>query len=108
MERAQHSHVRHAYAAADSVISLSIVYFVGDQLMMICIDFIFPPLSAISTVVSILIQQMAIQPDIQQKLQSEIDNVVGHGRLPSLDDRIKYAINGLFFSLSKIDFSFII
>lgn len=60
-----------------------------DQLIMICIDFLFPPLSAISTVVTILIQQIAVQPEIQIKIQEEIDGVVGNGRLPNLDDRIK-------------------
>ena len=30
---------------------------------------------------------MAIYPDIQQRAQSEIDEIVGNGRLPSISDR---------------------
>lgn len=52
-------------------------------------DFAFPPLSALSATVTFLIQQIAIQPEIEVKIQTEIDKVVGIGRLPTLDDRIK-------------------
>lgn len=60
-----------------------------DQLIVLCVDFVFPPLSAISTVVTILIQMMAVHREIQLKIQAEIDHHVGNGRLPSLDDRCK-------------------
>jgi hypothetical protein len=30
---------------------------------------------------------MVLNPDVQRKAQEEIDTIVGHGRLPSLDDR---------------------
>lgn len=35
-------------------------------------------------------QRLILQPDVQKKIQNEIDEVVGQGRLPTLDDRIKY------------------
>lgn len=56
---------------------------------MTCVDFAFPPLSALSVTMSFMFQQICIEPEIQTKMQNEIDRVVGNGRLPSLDDRIK-------------------
>lgn len=65
------------------------VLFVGDQLVLALIDFSFPALTALSTTVTFLIQQICHEPEVQQKIQDEIDHVVGQGRLPTLDDRIK-------------------
>lgn len=56
---------------------------------MTCVDFAFPPLSALSVTVSFLFQQIVAEPEIQTKIQNEIENIVGNGRLPTLDDRIK-------------------
>lgn len=36
-----------------------------------------------------MMQQICHEPEIQTKIQKEIDTVVGEGRLPNLDDRIK-------------------
>lgn len=66
------------------------ITFADDQLILTCLDFTFPPLSALSTTVAFLVQQIFIQPEIESKIQSEIDKVVGNGRLPTLDDRIEY------------------
>lgn len=33
---------------------------------------------------------MCLDPEVQRKVQNEIDRVVGQGRLPTLDDRIKW------------------
>lgn len=66
-----------------------ILLFLDDQLVLTCLDFSFPPLSALSATVTFLIQQIFKQPAIQTKIQNEIDSVVGSGRLPTLDDRIK-------------------
>lgn len=41
------------------------------------------------TTVAMLMQRIFVQPDIQMKMQQEIDRVVGQGRLPTLDDRVK-------------------
>lgn len=35
-------------------------------------------------------------------MQSEIDGVVGNGRLPTLDDRIKYVLDGDYASINEI------
>lgn len=68
---------------------LFFILLTDDQLILTCIDFSFPALSAVNTVVTFLIQQICIQPEIQKKIQNEIDKVVGQGRMPTLDDRIK-------------------
>lgn len=57
--------------------------------MMTCVDFAFPPFSALSTTMTFLVQLICHKPDIQRKIQEEIDRVIGEGRRPTLDDRIK-------------------
>lgn len=59
------------------------------QLIMICTDFIFPSLSAIETQISFLLKHLLYRHDILRKIQDEIDSVVGSGRFPHLDDRVK-------------------
>lgn len=56
---------------------------------MVCVDFFFPANSALPGTIQFLLQHLSVQPEIQKKIQKEIDDVVGHGRLPTLDDRIK-------------------
>lgn len=63
--------------------------YLWDQLLMICTDFLFPSLSAIETTVAFLLKHLLYRKDILMKIQKEIDVVVGGGRLPKLDDRIK-------------------
>lgn len=65
------------------------ISFSDDQLTLACIDFAFPALTALSTTVTFLFQQICHEPEVQRKIQEEIDNVVGQGRFPTLDDRIK-------------------
>ncbi|CAD7091023.1 unnamed protein product [Hermetia illucens] len=61
--------------------------FAIDQFIMGIVDFIFPAISAISTQLSFLFQWFLRKPEILKKIQAEIDEVVGNGRLPTLDDR---------------------
>lgn len=69
---------------------LSLVYsFPDDQMMMICNDFLFPSLSAMETQISFLFKHLVYRTDIVEKIQRELDNIVGFGRLPELDDRIQ-------------------
>lgn len=63
--------------------------FSDEQLILTCIDFAFPPFSALSATVTFLFQMICHKPEIQRKIQDEIDTVVGAGRPPTLDDRIK-------------------
>jgi len=53
-------------------------------------DFFFPAISALPMQFSFLLQHMLHRPEVLKKFQKEISDVVGDGRLPTLDDRIKY------------------
>lgn len=66
------------------------VLFSDDQLTLACIDFAFPALTALTSTITFLFQQICHQPEIQRKIQNEIDNVVGQSRAPTLDDRAEY------------------
>ena len=66
-----------------------IKFITDDQLLLICVDFLFPSLTAMEIQVSYLIRHLFHRPDILKKIQYEIDNVVGTGRLPELDDRVQ-------------------
>uniref|UniRef100_A0A8D8FIQ5 Probable cytochrome P450 304a1 n=1 Tax=Culex pipiens TaxID=7175 RepID=A0A8D8FIQ5_CULPI len=37
---------------------------------------------------AMLFERLLLNPEVLAKMQAEIDDIVGHGRLPSLDDRI--------------------
>lgn len=63
--------------------------YIYDQLLMICTDFLFPSLSAIETQISFLFKHLLHRKDVLKKIHFEIDTVVGGGRLPELDDRVK-------------------
>jgi hypothetical protein len=63
--------------------------YVYEQMLMICTDFLFPSLSAIEAQVAFLLRHLLYRTDILTKIQAEIDDVVGEGRLPGLDDRVK-------------------
>uniref|UniRef100_A0A1I8NGG3 Cytochrome P450 n=1 Tax=Musca domestica TaxID=7370 RepID=A0A1I8NGG3_MUSDO len=61
--------------------------FKHNQLVMAMIDFTFPAITNMGTTMAFLIQYLLHYPEVQKKIQNEIDNVVGSGRLPTLDDR---------------------
>lgn len=63
--------------------------FSYDQLVMMCTDFLFPSLSALEAQVAFLLRFLLHNPKVLENIQEEIDLVVGSGRLPELDDRIK-------------------
>lgn len=65
---------------------------IDDNLVMACTDFFFPALTAVGQQLSFLIQRMFLYPEVQIKIQKEIEEVVGQGRLPTLDDRIKFVL----------------
>ncbi|XP_008561134.1 probable cytochrome P450 304a1 [Microplitis demolitor] len=57
------------------------------QLVTICIDFMFPALSAVPAVVTNCIKFMIHYPEVMKRVQEEIDDVIGCERLPTWDDR---------------------
>ncbi|CAH0407358.1 unnamed protein product [Chilo suppressalis] len=61
--------------------------FSVDQLVLTCVDYMFPTATATESVLAMLIERILLQPEIQDKIHEEIDRVVGRGRLPNLDDR---------------------
>lgn len=66
-----------------------IAFILDEQLLTICVDFALPTSSVMPTILTYIVQQICLKPEVQQKIQSEIDQVVGQGRMPNLDDRIK-------------------
>lgn len=54
-----------------------------------CTDLVMPTLSTLSAAMSFFLQRMILQPEIMQRIQNEINLVVGTGRLPRLDDRVQ-------------------
>ncbi|XP_036673912.3 probable cytochrome P450 304a1 [Drosophila suzukii] len=61
--------------------------FNRDQFIMGLVDFSFPAFTAIGTQLSLLIQYLMLYPAVLHRIQSEIQEVVGCGRLPTLEDR---------------------
>uniref|UniRef100_A0A1A9WHT3 Cytochrome P450 n=1 Tax=Glossina brevipalpis TaxID=37001 RepID=A0A1A9WHT3_9MUSC len=61
--------------------------FTHNQFIISLIDFTFPAFTAIGVQLSFLIQYFLLYPEIQKRIQNEIDNVVGAGRAPTLSDR---------------------
>ncbi|XP_055619053.1 probable cytochrome P450 304a1 [Toxorhynchites rutilus septentrionalis] len=62
--------------------------FQYDQLVMILWDLLVPTVSGSAVQLSMLIQRLILNPRVATKVQQELDEVVGRGRLPTLDDRI--------------------
>lgn len=63
--------------------------FTYDQMIMMCTDFLLPALSSSEAQVGFLLRLLVHNQSVLRKIQDEIENVVGSGRLPGLDDRIK-------------------
>ena len=61
--------------------------FYRTQFIMGLTDFAFPAFTAVGTQISLLVQYLLLYPDVQKKIQIELDHVVGSGRLPTLEDR---------------------
>lgn len=61
--------------------------FEHNQFILGLVDFTFPAFTAIGMTLGFFVQYMLLYPEVQKKIQKEIDNVVGSGRLPTLDDR---------------------
>lgn len=58
-------------------------------MVMTLLDFIFPASAALGQTISNLFAYLVCNPEVQKKIQEEIDDVVGNARLPNLDDKQK-------------------
>uniref|UniRef100_A0A182UK02 Cytochrome P450 n=1 Tax=Anopheles melas TaxID=34690 RepID=A0A182UK02_9DIPT len=65
--------------------------FQHDQLLLGLVDFFFPAISGATTQMALLFERLLHNPPVIERMQREIDEVVGHGRLPTLDDRTQLA-----------------
>ncbi|XP_017868613.1 PREDICTED: probable cytochrome P450 304a1 [Drosophila arizonae] len=59
------------------------------QFIMALIDFSFPAFTAVGSQLSLIVQYLMLYPEVTKRIQREIDEVVGCGRLPDLEDRQK-------------------
>ncbi|XP_012221588.1 probable cytochrome P450 304a1 [Linepithema humile] len=62
-------------------------YFTEEQLIILLVDVMFPALSASPTVITHIIKYLMHHPKAMEKAQSEIDTIVGTGRLVTWEDR---------------------
>lgn len=63
---------------------------------MLTIDYMFPAVSAVPVVFIQVLYTLLNHPECQVKMQAEMDEVVGRGRLPSLDDRKELVITNIY------------
>lgn len=59
------------------------------QLMAVCLDMFIAGSETTTKSMDFMMLYIVRCQDVQQKLQQEIDNVVGRSRLPTLEDRVK-------------------
>jgi cytochrome P450 len=60
-----------------------------EQLVVTGTDLLLPAASAVSTTLNFAFAFLVNYPEVQTKMQQELDNVVGRDRLPNLDDRAR-------------------
>jgi len=61
--------------------------FSDEQLIVAATDLLFPAVTTVSTTLNFSMVFLLKYPEVQTKMQQELDNVVGRDRLPTLDDR---------------------
>ncbi|XP_053691403.1 probable cytochrome P450 304a1 [Sabethes cyaneus] len=62
--------------------------FQYDQLVLGIVDFFLPAISGATSQIALLLERLIQHPEVFSRMQNEIDEVVGNGRFPSLNDRI--------------------
>jgi len=67
----------------------SIISLLDDQLAVVGIDFLFPATTTVTSTLNFALVFLLNYPEVQTKMQQELDKVVGRDRLPTLDDRAR-------------------
>lgn len=80
------------------------IYLSEQQLELTLTDYTFPAATATQSVLTLLLERILLDPQIQDKIHEEIDRVVGRDRLPTLDDRQKYKDLFLLDNFSRVEF----
>ncbi|XP_054262987.1 probable cytochrome P450 304a1 [Macrosteles quadrilineatus] len=62
-------------------------WFSEQQLVMMCWDLLFPTSMTVTATMGFAVEFLLLNPEVQPKIQEEIDRVIGRSRLPNLDDR---------------------
>jgi len=60
-----------------------------EQLVVTGTDFLFPGATAVSTTLNFALAFLLKYPEVQSKMQQELDKVLGRDRLPTLGDRAR-------------------
>jgi len=60
-----------------------------EQLAVTCTDFLFPAASTVSSTLNFAMVFLLNYPEVQSKMQQEMDKIVGRDRLPTLDERTR-------------------
>ncbi|XP_058829045.1 probable cytochrome P450 304a1 [Topomyia yanbarensis] len=63
--------------------------FQYDQIVMILWDMLLPTMSGSAIQLSMLLERLLLNPHVIDEVQRELDDIVGRGRLPTLDDRVQ-------------------
>ncbi|XP_067013413.2 methyl farnesoate epoxidase [Anabrus simplex] len=61
--------------------------FSEDMLVIICMDLFAAGAESVGNTLSFALLYMVLHPEVQEKVQKEIDHQIGRGRLPSLQDK---------------------
>jgi len=67
----------------------SINSLTDEQLAVIGTDLLFPATTTVSSTLNYALVFLLNYPEVQTKMQQEMDTVVGRDRLPTLDDRAR-------------------
>jgi cytochrome P450 len=66
-----------------------LIIFTEEQLHVIGIDYLFPASTTVTATLNFAMVFLMNYPDVQTKMQEELDVVIGRDRLPTLDDRAR-------------------
>jgi cytochrome P450 len=70
-----------------------LIIFSEEQLHVVGVDYLFPASTTVTATLNFAMAFLINYPDVQTKMQEELDDVVGRDRLPTLDDRMR-SVNG--------------